>query len=248
MPVRRLLALTLVLAGLFTASAPAAVAEEPAGPRLAFVASHPYPDAGTEIATVDAGGGAQVRIVGGPGAGTSPIVSTRPSWSPDGSTVAFAGVNGAASAAIFVAPADGGPARVVPASRRLLVEGEPVFMPDGHSVAIAVLDVISGHFERLAGASARRDDGVKVRTAVWALGLAGGRRRLTGWNRTGIVMPSSLSADGSQLAATEWDPHRPDHGRCRSTCAVAAPRRLPSMPRNRFLPSTAGSRWSATAT
>lgn len=203
---RGFLLLLFAVLALVTAGGAAARAVAPAGPRLAFVGFHPYPHLGSEVATIDAGGGSPLRLSGGPGPkAVGPVNGARPSWSADGSALAFVGVGGVASAAIYVVNADGTNLHLVRASRRIIFEGNPVLAPDGRSVAVMRLDVISGHFERPGPGAARaeRDGGVKVRTAVWSLDVEGrGMHPLTGWRRDRVLVPSSYSSDGSALAAT----------------------------------------------
>ena len=204
----RRVVLTLLSSMLFCGVAIAS-AEAPAGPRLAAVAFHPYPNVGSEVSSFAADGSGRFRIVGGPDTeGPAPTWGARPSWSADGSRLAFSGVRGGASGAIYTVAADGSDPKVVPLSRKLLIEGDPVLSPDGRSVAVTRLDVISGHFERLFHRGRASDDkyGVRVRFAIWSLGVDNFKmRRLTGWSRRAFLQPSSFSADGSHLAATEWN-------------------------------------------
>jgi len=189
--------------------ASSATAAPPEGPRLAVVAFHPYPNAGSELSSLAPDGSGPFRIAGGPDArGPSPVFEARPSWSADGSRVAFFGVRGGSPGAVFTVAADGSDPRVVPLSRKLLIQGEPVLAPDGRSVAVMRIDVISGQFERPLRRGGGSDDeyGVKVRTAIWSLGVGNSRMRpLTRWSRRSFIEPSSFSPDGSHLAATEWD-------------------------------------------
>jgi WD40-like Beta Propeller Repeat len=197
--------LMLALAG----GTAAAAASSPAGPRLAAVAFHPYPNAGSEVTSFAPDGSGRFRIAGGPDAkGPSPTWGTRPSWSADGSRVAFLGIRDGAPGTVFTVAADGSDPKVVPLSRGLLIEGDPVLAPDGRSIAVMRIDVISGHFERPFRRGRASDDetGVKVRTAIWSLGVDSSEMRpLTAWSRRVVLQPSSFSADGSHLAATEWD-------------------------------------------
>jgi Tol biopolymer transport system component len=199
----RLFASVLLAALSMAAIAGAAV---PPGPRLAFVASHPYPNPGGEIATVGTDGALQLKLVGGSDASAvSPVDGAGPSWSADGSSFAFTGVDGGATTAVFVAAADGTHLHVVPASHKILFEGGPVVAPDGHSVAVLRIDVIAGQIERQARASAPKEEKLMVRFAIWSLDVkGGGMHRLTPWTRNSVLLPSSYSADGSALAATQF--------------------------------------------
>jgi hypothetical protein len=117
----RFIALVLLVA---LSTAAVARATVPPGPRLAFVASHPYPNVGSEIATVGADGGLPLGLVGGSSpSAVSPIDGARPSWSADGSSFAFTGVRDGATAALFIAATDGTHLHVIPASRKILFEG-----------------------------------------------------------------------------------------------------------------------------
>jgi hypothetical protein len=202
----------VLLASMLLFGAVAARAEAPAGLRLTAVISHPYSDAGTELTSFAADGSGPFHIAGGPDAtGPTPVTGV-PSWSADGSRVAFLGAWGDAPDAVFTVAADGSDPKVVPLSRKLFIQGDPVIAPDGRSVAVMRIDVISGHFERPLRRDRGSDDeyGVKVRTAIWSLGVGDTKLRpLTDWSRRAFLQPSSFSPDGSRLAATEWRGGRP---------------------------------------
>lgn len=174
--------------------------------------SHPYSDEGIGLTSLAFDGSDPFRIAGGPDA-TGPIpLKGPPSWSADGSRVAFFGARGDAPNAVFTVAAGGSDPKVVPLSRKLFIEGDPVLAPDGRSVAVMRIDVISGHFERPLRRGRAADDeyGVKVRTAIWSLSVDDSEMRpLTAWSRRALLDPSSFSADGSHLAATEWRDGRP---------------------------------------
>jgi len=205
---------SLVSLASLACGATASAAAPPAGPRLAFFVSHPFPDAGSEVATVGRDGTAPLRLSGGSSfKAVEPMVDNRPSWSADGSLLAFVGSAGAASPAVFTVHADGTHRRPLFASRRIIFEGPPILAPDGSSVAIFRIDVISGHFDRLGAGSASADDQpLRIRTAIWSLDTSGkGLRPLTPWSRRRVLYPSSYSPDGTTLGATEWS-FRPGAG------------------------------------
>jgi Tol biopolymer transport system component len=186
----------------------------PDGPRLAFIQFAPKR---IELRTSDAVGGAGESIAGG-GLNSRPVPFPLGSisWSPDGTSTAFVGVdpdaNGPQQSSrlnLFVASADGGVARKVPGT----AGGEfPVFAPDGRSIA----------FVRVKGSDSESVDsnGKRTRTyahtSIWMTSLDGTRRRaLTPWKKQDFDLPSSFSPDGSLLAVTRYS------DRDRSTSAVA---------------------------
>jgi len=195
-----------MLAGVLgVAAAGAAAAEAPAGARLAYVVSQPFPHYADEIATVGLDGAGPLRLVGGSyRRKVGPVLNGRPSWSADGTEVAFEGV-GAGTPAIFTVRSDGSHLHALPASRRIFIEGSPVMAPDGRSVAVSRIEFTGGHIERpLAETGSASGQHVRTRTAIWSLETEGsGMRRLTPWSRKQVLLPSSYSPDGSTLAATE---------------------------------------------
>jgi len=187
-------------------------ADVPAGPRLALIVSHPFPHAGSEVATVGLDGAAPLRLSGGSGLeSVGPLVEGRPSWSADGGLLAFVGIAGGGPPTVFTVHADGTRLRPLRESRRILFQGPPVMAPDGGSVAVFRMDVVSGHFER-SGTGSAGDQPLRVRTAIWSLDTDGrGLRPLTPWSQSRVLFPSSYSPDGSTLGATEVRFH-PDIG------------------------------------
>lgn len=185
----------------------AAHAEAPGGPRLAVLVYHPYSGAAPEVSSLALDGSPPFRIAGGAATkGPSPTGEVGPSWSADGSRVAFLGDRNGARAAVFTVAADGSDLEVVPLSRKLPVEGNFVLAPDGRSVAMMRIDVTAGQLERpLRRARPGDEQALKVRTAIWSLDVGdSGMRRLSAWSGRSFLVPSSFSADGSRLAATEW--------------------------------------------
>jgi hypothetical protein len=192
----------LLLAGAPTAS----IAQAPEGPRLVAVAFHP--SVGSELSSLAPDGSGPFRIAGGPDVeGPSPILGARPSWSADGSRVAFLGADtDVPLSAVFTVTGDGSDLKVVPLSRRLSIWGDPVIAPDGRSVAVMRIEPVGGPAGRLLR-RARNPDGprVKARTAIWLLDVDDSRMRpLTSWTGRALLEPSSFSPDGSRLAVTEW--------------------------------------------
>jgi Tol biopolymer transport system component len=191
------LALSIVLA----ASATFSVAAVPDGPRLAIIRFLPFPRNLTEIATVDAVGGALQTVATDEEPQSVGILGSHPSFSPDGSLIAFAGSVEAESPVVSVVGADGAGLRAL---RGTFTEGEPIFAPDGHTIAFATLKVFSGHFQRLGRASG--GDGLDVRWGIRSVDIEDGSQRMvTPWRRDAVLFPSSYSPDGSTLAVTAWN-------------------------------------------
>jgi Tol biopolymer transport system component len=187
-----------LLSALIALGAAGATAAAPTGPRLAVGVFHPYPRLSEEIETVGPTGADPVRLVGGEGEGATQPHGGRPAWSPDGSLLAFTGSFGEYSPVIYVVSADGGRPRLVSKAGPL---SDPIFSPDGGSLAFSALRVVKGEFQRTAR---RADDdyGVVVDWAVMAVNVSSRRSRLlTPWRRNQILTPTSFSPDGSKLAA-----------------------------------------------
>jgi Tol biopolymer transport system component len=183
---------------LVAACADAAGAAPPEGPRLAFVAFGAKPQR-LELLSIDpsakgpqlfAGGSIRARPLPLPG----PL-----SWSPDGGTLAFAGLarrtrHGRAVQQLYLAGADGSGGRAIPKT-----EGgfDPVFAPDGHTIAFA------------RSRTRKRPDHhggetvVYRSTTIWLTDVNGGTpRRLTAWRNGLEYEPTSFSPGGSELAAS----------------------------------------------
>jgi Tol biopolymer transport system component len=125
------------------------------------------------------------------------VAGDRPSWSADGSSLAFGlsrfgDDNGPI---VAVAQADDGSRRAYP--RAFLNSGDPVMAPDGASVAFArarLVKVLPGRENYL------------FKSSIWLLDVGDGSvRRLTRWRLAAYLMPSSYSPDGSTLAMTVFD-------------------------------------------
>jgi Tol biopolymer transport system component len=155
---------TVVLAG---AAFPAQAAA-PEGPRITVLADASA-ERGPDIITMGPNGESPQILIKEAG-------WSRPSWSADGSLLAFRGYGGESGAVVTVAEANGPGLRFY---RRTSEGGDPVMAPDGRVVAYSykgsvwLLDVMSG----------------SVRPALPSRSYAG-------------LEPSSFSPDGSKLAGT----------------------------------------------
>lgn len=201
----RCLAVCLVpLAILGTGSEIAAAS--PPGPRLAVVKMR-EPE-WTQLLTIDPRGGAleSLHAIGAFKENNAVYPYSAPSWSPDGTQIAFTTLNeqipefGSTGTSLALISADGGPVKPIPDT----VNGfEPVFSPDGHTIAFAR--------QREAHVSLRRDaDGDFESVAVWLADLETRESRpLMPWRNDVFLFPSSFSPDGSRLALSRRVDDRP---------------------------------------
>jgi len=194
---RRVLFVGVVVACLgFSAGTASAAA--PQGPRLAFVRLSDGP-VGLELITSDSAGLQRQTIAGGARTKVRPLpyLLDAPSWSPDGSRIAFAAWPGKIAAGenprtkIFVVNADGTGLSAVPGTSGGL---GPVFAPDGHTVA----------FSRSRTRTRRTRSGyertVYASTTTWLVDLeSGAGQRLTPRRNRLRMSPSSFAPDGSAL-------------------------------------------------
>jgi Tol biopolymer transport system component len=173
-----------LLAGLGGGAAP--VREVPPGPRLAFATDTHRSGSGDAVRSVDADGGAQVRLaLGGKTLVQLPMDWTsKVSWSRDGKRFAFAAAPPQAGRyGIFVGDTDRSDVHLVPRSTFYHFLGAPIIAPDGRSVVILLADADFTY-------------------AYFSLPVDGGRlRRLTPSGEE-IDFPSGFTADGRSLGVT----------------------------------------------
>ncbi len=206
--IRGVLRLGLALSIALAVSATFSVAAVPDGPRLAIIRAFPYPKSLTEIATVNAVGGALQTVTKDEGPQTVGIVGSHPAFSPDGSLIAFAGsaveAGGEVSPVVSVVGADGTGLRTLRGT--FPTEAEPIFAPDGHTIAFATLKVVNGPLERLGRALSR--NGAYVLLGIRSVDIEDGSQRMVTpwrpWGQGAVLYPSSYSPDGSTLAVTAW--------------------------------------------
>jgi hypothetical protein len=176
--------LTIVLAACAAATACAAA---PEGPRLAVIKWDVF-EGRFVLETIDHTGAQPLRLAGG-GERKRPLpeIFEAPTWSPDGSKIAFVGVARSLEAGLrgdrlYVVGADGRGLKPLLGTHGSI---SPVFAPDGNSIAFA-------RFRR-RGAS------------IWLADLVGGApRRITPARRGLYMFPGSFSPDGSTLLATRF--------------------------------------------
>jgi len=183
-----------------------AQAEIPVGPRLTFVEAA---DSGFNLISSNPSGGDQRVIVGGDSKSQLlPFPFSAPTWSGDGTRVAFSGIAYSGKEAfldIYATAADGTGVTRLPRTREGL---DPVLSPDGRTLA----------FVREREREGRRPHRGKVTVfrsvSTWLLDIESGAvRQLTPWRNGLSTFPSSFSPDGSTLAIT--------HERRHHTSAVA---------------------------
>jgi Tol biopolymer transport system component len=132
----------------------------------------------------------------------APYPGDAPSWSPDGSLLAFTALVGTVHkryytgprTKIFVVSAEGTGLRPVPGTAN---GASPVFAPDGRTIAFAVQRHRPRPHRRGGGNATSESE------AVWITDLEGTtKRQVTPWRNGLKMVPSSFSPDGTRLAAT----------------------------------------------
>jgi Tol biopolymer transport system component len=172
-----------------------AQAEIPSGPRLTFMESS---DSGFKLISSDPSGGDRRVIVEGKSKSQLlPFPFSAPTWSGDGTRVAFSGIAYSEKEAlldVYDAAADGAEPIKVPGTGNAL---DPVLSPDGRTLAFA------RQRERGRRRPHRRRVPVFRSVSIWLLDVESGAvRQLTPWRNGLSAFPSSFSPDGSMLAIT----------------------------------------------
>jgi Tol biopolymer transport system component len=164
----------------------------PEGPRLAFVRFSLRPEKLELVTTDPAGVQEQVLAGGSMRVRPLPFPFIAPSWSADGSTIAFSAwpgrIRGSSTSdlKVFLVAADGSGLREVAGTSGGL---GPVLSPNGHTLA----------FVRLRQHRGSRK--THTESSIWLVDLvSGSESQLTGWSRRPVSEPTSFSPDGSTLA------------------------------------------------
>jgi len=182
-----------VLLASFFGAAVSGAAEVPAGPRLALMRLNEHRP---ELVTMDPSGSNVQLIADGRGPGLfEPFPLGPPSWSADGTKLAFVGVSGSDEVRfdIYVDSIDeeGSSPSLVPGTRS---STSPLLSPDGHTVA----------FTRYKPGGPNRDPKEpSYGFSVWIADLAGGVvGRITPRKPETSDVAASFSPDGLTLALT----------------------------------------------
>ena len=173
----------------------AVAAASPSGPRLAVVSlRHP---GWTQLYTVDPRGGARHSLYALSNSKAPRAVYTysAPSWSPDGTRIVFTALNeelpefGSTGTSLVSISAEGGAVQPIPGTANGF---NPVFSPDGHTIAFAKQQEFHGRSEG-------EDNFESV--SIWLADLKTGKSTpLTPWRNDVFLFPASFSPDGSRLA------------------------------------------------
>lgn len=194
--------LCIVLSSLGVVAAQAAA---PEGPRLAITALS-LESFGATLFTAGADG-TQPRTVLRSSARHGHLNGVLPSgpvaWSPDGQTLVFAGTVGvrrtsrssSARTMLFAVAAEGGKPRALPGTADA---EDPVFSPDGHTIAFA-RQRLEAHLHHPSDSGSL----LFVGASTWLTDIGGGTaRQITPWKNGLANTPSSFSPDGLTLALT----------------------------------------------
>lgn len=174
--------------------AASAAAEIPAGPRLTFIQASDQRFA--LVSADERGGNQQVIVSGDRHSRLLPSPISPPTWSGDGTRVAFTGLfrrDATARFDLYDAGADGTGLSRIPQT----ADGfEPVLSPDGRMLAFA------REWEKGGHQPGRGQTGFRG-VSTWLLDLESGTaRRVTPWRNGLSEYPSSFSPDGSTLLLT----------------------------------------------
>lgn len=173
----------------------------PGGPRLAVVLAN-LSSFRTELETIDQTGALPLRLAGG-GEWNRPLPEwfEAPSWSPDGSKIAFSGMarsfdSGPRGVRLYVVGANG---RGLMPLRGTHGASKPVFTADGSAVAFSRF-----RFRPKVNKQGKREFTARG-ASIWLAPLGGGApRRITPARKGHFLYPASISPDGGTLLATRF--------------------------------------------
>ncbi len=186
-------------AGRISCGVEPAVSLAPAGPRLALVKFNFF-SFRFDLETVDEAGAQPFPLAGG-GEWKRPLPQwyAPPTWSSDGSRLVFAGMSrrlfgGPRETRLYVVEADGTHLRPLRGTHGAY---QPVFSPDGHTIAFGRTRYRQGKDKQGKKTSVPRG------SSIWLVDLAGGPpRRFTPVRGGHYIYPNSFSPDGNTLLAT----------------------------------------------
>ncbi len=199
---RRLAGVLGVCVVLFAFGAASALAAELEGPQMTLISLSASPR-GVFVLSLDPDSSKAVKLLSrGLREEPLPDWNSTAVWSPTGETLALAATAGKKRTAngtetrtkIFLVNADGSDMRAIPGTE----EGtDPIFSPDGHTLAFA-------RTKEIRKPNGRGGEDTRYRsTSTWIVDLAGGSpRQLTPWRSELFNSPSSFSPDGQMLAIT----------------------------------------------
>ena len=193
----------LVLTALASSSALASIG--PDGPRLAVAENTLFPYS-FELTTVEETGARPLRLAGGgPKERPLPGEFTLPSWSPDGSMVAFAAISGRLdegprAVRLYISSSDGSGLRPLKGIRGA---DEPKFATDGRTVFFTRYRYRS----RVVGPG--KKEFVASGSSIWTVDVSGGPAWRITPEREGVWMHAgSFSPDGEDLLASRLSRRR----------------------------------------
>lgn len=194
---RRLAGVLSLTASLLFIFMSAVAPASPSGPRLALVSLRE--PGWTQLYTVDPRGGARHSLYSLSASKAPRAVYTysAPSWSPDGTRIAFTALNeelpefGRTGTSLASISVEGGAVKRIPGTANGF---NPVYSPDGRTIAFARQQ--ERHLLKRAGG-----DYLFESVSIWLADLQTGKSKpLTPWRNDVFLFPASFSPDGSRLA------------------------------------------------
>lgn len=206
--------LAVSLLALCILSGPARAATAPPGPRLATVEliekgserAEDAPPSLMALTTIGSSGERRQRVLRGKleGAGrVTPLPFHAPTWTADGSTIAFVGSAGERGSRLYLVAPDGSGLRPIPGTRNAT---DPIFSPDGRTLAFARTRTRSFLDIKHITEPAKDRSFFYSSTTTWVVDLQmGNPRRLTRWRNGLSNEPDFFTPDGMLALDKEDD-------------------------------------------